>query len=47
MPSRSIASLDPGEPVTRAPEDLRSESFESVELGDFVIAGENFGSRPS
>lgn len=46
-PSRFIVSSDPEELATHAFEDLRPEFSENVELGDFVVAGENFGSGSS
>ncbi|WP_411967296.1 3-isopropylmalate dehydratase small subunit [Haloferax sp. YSSS75] len=46
-PSRFIVSSDPDELATHAFEDLRPEFSESVEPGDFVVAGENFGSGSS
>ncbi|MBC9987677.1 MULTISPECIES: 3-isopropylmalate dehydratase small subunit [Haloferax] len=46
-PSRFIVSSDPDELASHAFEDLRPEFSESVETGDFVVAGENFGSGSS
>lgn len=46
-PSRFIVSSDPDELATHAFEDLRPEFSPSVEPGDFVVAGENFGSGSS
>lgn len=46
-PSRFIVSSDPDELATHAFEDLRPEFSTSVEPGDFVVAGENFGSGSS
>jgi 3-isopropylmalate/(R)-2-methylmalate dehydratase small subunit len=46
-PSRFIVSSDPDELATHAFEDLRPEFSEEVEAGDFVVAGENFGSGSS
>ncbi|KAB1190043.1 3-isopropylmalate dehydratase [Haloferax sp. MBLA0076] len=46
-PSRFIVSSDPDELAQHAFEDLRPEFSDSVEPGDFVVAGENFGSGSS
>lgn len=46
-PSRFIVSSDPDELAQHAFEDLRPEFSESVQPGDFVVAGENFGSGSS
>ncbi|KAB1185015.1 MULTISPECIES: 3-isopropylmalate dehydratase small subunit [Haloferax] len=46
-PSRFIVSSDPDELAEHAFEDLRPEFSETVEPGDFVVAGENFGSGSS
>ncbi|ELZ27950.1 3-isopropylmalate dehydratase small subunit [Halogeometricum pallidum JCM 14848] len=46
-PSRFIVSSDPDELATHAFEDLRPEFSENVDSGDFVVAGENFGSGSS
>lgn len=46
-PSRFIVSSDPDELATHAFEDLRPEFSTENEVGDFVVAGENFGSGSS
>lgn len=46
-PLRFIVSSDPDELATHAFEDLRPDFSENVESGDFVVAGENFGSGSS
>ncbi|SDN31077.1 3-isopropylmalate/(R)-2-methylmalate dehydratase small subunit [Halogranum gelatinilyticum] len=46
-PSRFIVSSDPEELATHAFNDLRPEFSEEVADGDFVVAGENFGSGSS
>jgi 3-isopropylmalate/(R)-2-methylmalate dehydratase small subunit len=47
IPSRFLVSGDPNELGEHAFNDLRPEFSESVEEGDFVVAGENFGSGSS
>jgi 3-isopropylmalate/(R)-2-methylmalate dehydratase small subunit len=46
-PSRFIVSSDPEELAEHAFEDLRPEFSADVSEGDFVVAGENFGSGSS
>jgi 3-isopropylmalate/(R)-2-methylmalate dehydratase small subunit len=46
-PSRFIVSSDPDELATHAFNDLRPEFSDEVAEGDFVVAGENFGSGSS
>ncbi len=46
-PSRFIVSSDPKELATHAFNDLRPEFSANVSPGDFVVAGENFGSGSS
>lgn len=47
IPSRFLVSSDPAELGQHAFNDLRPEFPDNVESGDFVIAGENFGSGSS
>ena len=47
IPSRFLVSGDPDELGEHAFNDFRPEFSESVEAGDFVVAGENFGSGSS
>jgi 3-isopropylmalate/(R)-2-methylmalate dehydratase small subunit len=47
IPSRFLVSSDPEELGQHPFEDLRPEFSENVEDGDFVVAGENFGSGSS
>lgn len=46
-PSRFLVSSDPAELGQHAFNDLRPEFADTVESGDFVVAGENFGSGSS
>ncbi|MGQ3413882.1 LeuD/DmdB family oxidoreductase small subunit [Natrinema sp. LN54] len=46
-PSRFLVSSDPDELGEHAFNDLRPEFADDVEPGDFVVAGENFGSGSS
>ena len=46
-PSRFIVSSDPDELAQHAFNDLRPEFADAVMPGDFVVAGENFGSGSS
>jgi 3-isopropylmalate/(R)-2-methylmalate dehydratase small subunit len=46
-PSRFLVSSDPEDLAEHAFNDLRPEFSESVEDGDFVVGGENFGSGSS
>ncbi len=47
IPSRFLVSSDPDELGQHAFEDLRPEFSENVDEGEFVVAGENFGSGSS
>jgi 3-isopropylmalate/(R)-2-methylmalate dehydratase small subunit len=47
IPSRFLVSSDPAELGEHAFSDLRPEVADSVAEGDFVVAGENFGSGSS
>lgn len=47
IPSRFIVSNDPAELGKHAFNDLRPDFAEGVSEGDFVVAGENFGSGSS
>lgn len=47
IPSRFLVSTDPEELGENAFHDLRPEFCEDVQTGDFVVAGENFGSGSS
>ncbi|XVH31648.1 3-isopropylmalate dehydratase small subunit [Haloferacaceae archaeon DSL9] len=47
IPSRFIVSSDPDELAEHVFNDLRPEFAPTVETGDFVVAGENFGSGSS
>lgn len=47
IPSRFLVSSDPGELGEHAFEDLHPGFADEVERGDFVVAGQNFGSGSS
>lgn len=47
VPSRFIVSTDPDELAEHAFDDLRPEFAAEVQDGEFVVAGENFGSGSS
>lgn len=47
IPSRFLVSSDPAELGEHAFQDLRPEFSETVAEGEFVVAGENFGSGSS